>query len=104
MTDSLPWARVRLVDPDLLGPDVEPRTCTSGCTSPAVLHFRAEYQVVGVDISPDAVTPRDLHDEVARGEVVTVDQRRDQYVCLEHAGMAAYAAAYAAAAGPLGAV
>lgn len=98
---DLPWARMRLIDPDVMG--LEPQTCQD-CTREAVLHFRAEYEVTGVRINTDTTTVPDLLADVLAGEEVTVDRVHDAYACLEHAGKLALGMAYTAALGPSGAV
>ncbi|MFE3762295.1 hypothetical protein ACFXPI_11080 [Streptomyces sp. NPDC059104] len=100
MTD-LPWARMRLIDPVVMG--LEAQTCQD-CTREAVLHFQAEYRVAGVRIGTDTTAVPDLLAEVLAGEEVAVGRVRDAYACLEHAGKLALGVAYTAALGPSGAV
>lgn len=91
---NAPWAHVRLVDPDGR-PDAECNRCGAG----AILQFKADYDVTGIVFPAEGAT---LATDVP--EVSTETVPVDIYACRDHAGELAFAAAYAVAAGPTGAV
>lgn len=86
---ALPWASVRLIDPDAQHPGC------NRCGGKPLLEFNADYAVNGVSM------PEDDDEEP---EVKTMENKVTMYACQEHAGELAFAAAYTVTAGPTGAV
>mgnify|MGYP001112282157 CR=1 FL=1 len=84
---QIPWALVRLVDPDAPG--------CNRCKGPALLEFNADFRRTGIVIPQNA-------DEVP--QVQETEVKTPIFACKEHAGELAFAAAYTVATGPTGAV
>lgn len=77
---GMPWARVRLVDPD------EPDSPMCHCGERAVLEFTADFESSGVIVDgPEA------------GTVITTPEKAGAYACVVHGGTQALGVLWAVA-------